>query len=383
MRALFSQIEAIENQWQNAKGKIYDELDRLDKLVEPNGNEDPDPVPIPEPMDISRFKKKSPFTLEKGVEADFYNDIPILRDDREHPEKFDIWIPENAGKDMPLVIFVHGGGFHSYDKTVTWKNRTGIDVTWEFPKDINELLRNGIAFCALGYAKLDMDNPKQSKRSWELLDRLTYSYQFMKYHAPNFGISRDKTILAGISAGSFWSHHVFFGPDQADANNKDEVKRISTKPFTVATRFTNTVEDVRIWENEIFKEFGFNMLEFYSKLPPVQKQLALTKFQASFGIEKIEDLYNPAIIDSIMDKVNSVKYINKNTPEFWIANYWSRNPKNQNELGHHGNHARWLHEYCLKNGQTNHTAYWGEGENQKYPEKPETWMEFVIRKSFE
>lgn len=399
LRAIVGELEGQANRFINALPVIYDELDRIDQAtcdpdpldpdpVDPDPDPvDPDPVPV-EPIGIEKYKTNTRhFPIQAG--NDYYIDVPSRAkgQDRDERELFDIYIPHYTKKGLkPLAYFEHGGGMFSYSRKVTRSVRNGIDVPWDFPKDIARLQKEGIAFLSMGYAFLDIENPKKSRRSWELLDRMDYSLQYLKYHAPEFGVDPDRIILAGISAGSFWAHRAFFGPDKKLQKSADPVLLMSSKPYSVATRFTNTTEDVRIWENEIFKEWGFNMSQMYAKLTPAQKAQHLAKFQASFGIERIEDLYNPAIIDSVMEKVNAVRYINKDTPEFWIGNFWDQQPKNPNVLGHHGNHAKWLSEYARAKGQTNHTAYWGPVESGKaYSSRPnpESWLEYVIRKSFE
>lgn len=98
----------------------------------------------------------------------------------------DIYLPANATGRLPLVVWVHGGGWLSNDKYA----------------DMGYMRNTVKGFIDRGYALASIDYrfSTQAPMPAQMLDcyqALEYLYQ----HAKEYNLDRDKIVLAGFSAG--------------------------------------------------------------------------------------------------------------------------------------------------------------------------------------
>ena len=98
-------------------------------------------------------------------------------------QKLDFW--EAHGKDAPLVIFVHGGGWKRGDK----RNATGN-------AKISHWLAQGYAVASLNYRLVPANTVEQQAQ--DVADAIAW----MRSRAKQMGFNPDKIVLAGHSAGA-------------------------------------------------------------------------------------------------------------------------------------------------------------------------------------
>jgi acetyl esterase/lipase len=97
-----------------------------------------------------------------------------------HPLKLDIYIPENAPHPVPLVVYIHGGGWSALDKTEGFANF---------------LLGHGFAVASIDY-RLTQE---------EIFPAQVYdckaAVRWLRAHASDYGYGADKIGALGDSAG--------------------------------------------------------------------------------------------------------------------------------------------------------------------------------------
>lgn len=101
--------------------------------------------------------------------------------------KVDIFIPENLKSDSGLILFIHGGGWHEGDKSIHYSDS-------EY-------------FCNLGYvcATMNYRYVADDICVFNELDDITSALNTVKQKCSEHGITVDKLILSGGSAGGHLS----------------------------------------------------------------------------------------------------------------------------------------------------------------------------------
>lgn len=169
----------------------------------------------------------SPFPLN-GIPAKFSKDIDY---DSKQRTQFDIWLPD-SNTPTGLVIYTHGGGFSSGDKDFVYSAQQG--GAWDFPADIRFLLQNKIAFATVRYTLLNTTGERDGIK--KPMSDVKRALQYIRHHAADFNIDKNKIILAGNSAGGGTSLWIAFNDDMADVQNADPVLRESTRVQGVVAR---------------------------------------------------------------------------------------------------------------------------------------------------
>ncbi len=108
------------------------------------------------------------------------NDVPYGTHER---QKVDIFIPEQVKSDSGIILFIHGGGWRSGDKTIHT-----VDAEH---------------FCNLGYvcATMNYRYVSDDVNVFDELDDITSALKTIKAECLKYGISAEKMILSGGSAG--------------------------------------------------------------------------------------------------------------------------------------------------------------------------------------
>ncbi|MDX9981748.1 MAG: alpha/beta hydrolase fold domain-containing protein [Lentisphaeria bacterium] len=184
-----------------------------------------------------------------------------------HPRNvFDLWRPTGnvaAGKPSPLLVFYHGGGFRSGDKS-----RINQAL-------LRQLRENGVAVAAANYRLTDTAPfPAQMHDAARAL-------QFIRLHAAEYGIDPARVAATGGSAGAGISLWLAFHDDLADPAAEDPAARQSTRLAaalgTAAQSTYDPREHQRLFastdlEDAMFAFYGMDSVE----------QIAEPRFQALF-----------------------------------------------------------------------------------------------------
>ncbi|MCR9171166.1 MAG: alpha/beta hydrolase [bacterium] len=124
--------------------------------------------------------------------------------------EMDFYRPVGAEGKMPVVVYVHGGGFNSGSR-----NTQGIQL---FAK---RLAKRGYAVLSVSYRLTLKDKGTECEIPTELKQKaiisatedLTLAIQYMITNTSLFPIKKDKIILAGSSAGAEAVLHLAYGHD--------------------------------------------------------------------------------------------------------------------------------------------------------------------------
>jgi acetyl esterase/lipase len=307
----------------------------------------------------------SPIDLQ-GINAKFAKDLAY---DSKARTQFDIWLPA-SNTPTGLVIYIHGGGFSSGDKDFVYAARSG--GAWDFPTDIRFLLQNNIAFATVRYTLLN--NTGETEGIKKPMGDIRRAMQYIRYHARDFNIDKNKIILAGNSAGAGTSLWIAFNNDFADAQNNDPVLRESSRVKGVVglePQSSYNIEDR--WVNNVFIDYNTTWSEILANSPG--------DIQKIYGVASIAQYESPAI-DSYRAEVDMLTLLTADDPEIWI-NSTLRDvvpPFSAPDISsHHAFHARELKKRADAVGVRNITYY---GRNPVIYAHPgnETWPQFCKRK---
>ena len=161
----------------------------------------------------------------------------------------------------PLVVFIHGGGFQSFDKS---------RINQQF---LREFLSAGISVASINYRYVQIEPfPACFYDARRAL-------QFLRYKAADWNIDKHRVGAYGGSAGAMISMWLGFHDDMADPESVDPILRESTRLTCVATQGGQITFD-RHWMEQ--------------SIPGnrIHKNPAFTRL---FGVQKLEDLDRPEI----------------------------------------------------------------------------------------
>ncbi len=140
---------------------------------------------------------------------------------------FDLWKPKSK-KPTPLVVYIHGGGLATGDKSKLSVNQ------------LDEFLKAGFAVMAINYRLTG-----EAVYPQHYMD-CARAIQYARYHAKDFNINPQLVAATGSSAGGMTALWLGFHDDLSDAKNADPVLRESTrlKAMAVFSAQTTLVPEV-------------------------------------------------------------------------------------------------------------------------------------------
>jgi pimeloyl-ACP methyl ester carboxylesterase len=155
---------------------------------------------------------------------------------------------------MPLVIYVHGGGYYQGDRTSAYKLAPMAD-----------LLQTGHAFATINY-RLSGEFPFEKGVTGEhpaaMRDGAT-ALQDLRLRASQFGYSPDKIVLTGSSAGGGIALWLALHDDLRDLSSPKPRDKQSTKVPCVALSDTQTTLNIA----EVIQLLGEDQFQLDEGLP--------------------------------------------------------------------------------------------------------------------
>ncbi len=167
--------------------------------------------------------------------AQFVADLPYGDGER---NVLDIFLPD-SDTPTPLVIFYHGGGYTSGDKSSVYETNAA---------DIREFLGAGVAFATVNYHLLSLEPPLDPDGVIRPLTDGARALQFTRYYAESLNIDPAQVVTYGISAGASTSLWLATHDDLADPGSDDPVLRESSRINAIAALFTQSTVDAVRWE---------------------------------------------------------------------------------------------------------------------------------------
>lgn len=308
------------------------------------------PAPRPEPLSISFAAPAFDTGTARGVR--FAADIPCGDDARFN--SFDLALPASA-TDVPLVIYLHGGGFVSGDKATFWSN--GRDDPAAAGPAAPRLLSAGTAVASMNYRLLAADDGEGVIKP---LTDVAHCLQYIRYHAGSLRVDPDRIGLIGNSAGAGAALWLAFHDDLASPGAADPVARMSTRPQAVAVTQTQATYDIVRWQDDVFADYADQLapglLQLIRSVPEGRRMLGF------YGIPAFDDINRPDIVEYRHD-VDLLGLMDADDVPFWVAN--ARTPESlpldSEIMFHHPWHARALGERAEQVG-LDAVATWGEGK---------------------
>ncbi|NQZ44645.1 MAG: alpha/beta hydrolase [Flavobacteriaceae bacterium] len=296
----------------------------------------------------------------QGAEAQFAADVSY---DIHDLTKFDIFLP-TATAPTPLVVFIHGGGFTSSDKTFLYNG--------EYDDAVITLLNQGIAVATLNYRLIvagDQDGVLKS------LNDSRRGLQYLRYIHNEINIDKENILLFGASAGAATALWLATNDDFGDADNNDPVLRESTRVKGIALNATQSSLDIETrWMGDVFGEFG-------SSLDTLFEEFGADTFYEFYGVDGPE-AYDTPEIETYRARVDMLAQLSSDDPEIWVTNTGGHNdePLTKSSFNHHPFHAREIKEFADAVGVPNVTTY---GNPILFSDGNEDYVSFLIRKSQE
>mmetsp|Transcript_13661 Transcript_13661/g.39179 ORF Transcript_13661/g.39179 Transcript_13661/m.39179 type:complete len:563 (-) Transcript_13661:89-1777(-) len=152
-----------------------------------------------------------------------YSDVPYVGKGSGGERTLDFWEAEpfdesDTGR-RPVVLYIHGGGWLSDDKTML-DGRTYVDT----------FLQKGISFASINYRKTtDSSNALPVP-----VHDAARAVKFLKNMSKEWNLDRDRIALAGFSAGACTIMWMTFAQDLANPESEDPVERESTRVAAAA-----------------------------------------------------------------------------------------------------------------------------------------------------
>jgi hypothetical protein len=267
--------------------------------------------------------------VETESQTFFYKDIPY---DLKTLTKFDIIIPK-SNKSVPLIIFIHGGGFSGGDKSDVYNRE-------KFADEIKLLTARGIAYATINYRLLGTSD---NLNIMSCLGDAKRCLQFIRYHAKEFNIDENRIGLYGGSAGAGTCLWLSMSEDMKVNSSSDPMEKKSTRVKAVAAYATQGTYDLYKWD-EIFRDYSMSDND-------IAKMIGHQKIENIYGMNSISGLNNMEIL-KLRKKIDLGDLITMDDPPLWIENPLKTNqkPSNVNELYHHYLHGEYLYNKAQKAG---------------------------------
>ncbi|MAU62818.1 MAG: hypothetical protein CMC38_00495 [Flavobacteriaceae bacterium] len=267
---------------------------------------------------FSQNQTREPININ-GTTADYVNETY----GHHQRNKFDIWLAK-SDKPTPLVIYIHGGGFGSGDKSKFYKS-----------KELVKFLEKGISVATINYRF-------QKHKPYGILASLNDSkrcLQFIRYHADKYNIDKSRIGIYGSSAGAGTSLWIAFSNDMADLDNSDPILRESTRISCVGALATQATYDFFKWPEIL------NLPEELMLIANTERRIA-----KAFGL-KHEEGMDLKSYKKIIEELDFLEKIDKNDPPMFVFNNQKGGiPVTNGQMNHHPLHAKALKDKADSEG---------------------------------
>lgn len=242
---------------------------------------------------------------------------------------FDLYLPDNIIEQIPLVVFFHGGSFKKGDKKQLSRQHAII----------SNLLDANIAFASVNYR---FSEKNDSLGVQKCINDAVQFIQFIRLHANEFSINKNKIGSYGESSGAGISLYLAFHNDLAMYQNPELLKHESSRIQCVGAIATQASYNLLRWRRYIPA-----LVLIYPFLKPFIKD-PLANF---YGYETYKQFKNER--SETLAKLDMLTMISPDDPPIWVCNSTSDQikkgiPVNANQLFHHPAHAKRIQKYAQK-----------------------------------
>ncbi len=243
-----------------------------------------------------------------------------------HPRNtFDLLLPK-SNKPTALVLYIHGGGFVSGDKSAAYKRS----------KEIDYFLDHNIAFATINYRFYKNNDSMGVKKC---LKDIQTAIQYLKHNATTYNLNKTKFACYGNSAGAGASLYFAFHNDFAVPKDTTLAGE-STKLKCAGAISTQATYNLFKWK-KIIPNFW---------IPLLLKKNMFYKHAANFYGYKTYQEFRP-YKDKITKSLDMLSMIDASDPPIYLENVLkSTFPSTMNIIQHHQSHAVYLSKILKQNG---------------------------------
>ncbi len=232
----------------------------------------------------------------------------------------DFWQAKSSAP-TPLVVFIHGGGFVSGDKS---KSRGD--------KLIQQCLDAGVSFAAINY-RYRTTAPIQ-----DVLRDCARAIQFLRSKSGEWHIDKSRVASYGGSAGAGTSLWLAFHDDLADPANADPVLRESSRLCCAGAMSCQFSYDVLRWS----ELFGDEAVRRFSEPD--------ANWPAFYGLNSDDDLKGPTGLKVRAD-CDMMGLISKDDPPVFLSSSMRGGEiTDRGQYLHHPKHAQAIYDHCHELG---------------------------------
>jgi acetyl esterase/lipase len=233
----------------------------------------------------------------------------------------DFWQAKSA-RPTPVVVFIHGGGFTSGDKS-----KAGGAAA------IQPFLDAGVSFAAINYRY------RTSAPIQDVLRDCARAIQFIRSRADEWNVDRSRLAAYGGSAGAGTSLWLAFHDDLADPTSPDPVLRESTRVVCAGANSTQFSYDLLRWPALLGEE---NARRFGEG----------TDTPGFYGLKTEEQLLSPAG-RKIRADCDMLGLLTKDDAPVFLATTRDAGPmQDRGDFLHHPLHAKAIYDRCRELGVT-------------------------------
>ena len=254
--------------------------------------------------------------------ADLAKNPPTFADVAYGPaerNKLDFW-KAKSDKPAPVIVFIHGGGFTSGDKSKVRNDRI-----------LTDSLAAGVNFAAINY-RYRIGVPLQ-----DVLRDCARAIQFIRSKSAEWNVDKPRIASYGGSAGAGTSLWLAFHDDLADPQSSDPVLRESSRIVAAGANATQFSYDITKWKDlfsEDNKKFGDS-----EEIWP-----------AFYGLKSLDELRGP-IGQKWCADCDMCGLITKDDPPVFLSTTMPGGPvKDRGHLLHHPLHAKAICDKCREIG---------------------------------
>jgi hypothetical protein len=233
----------------------------------------------------------------------------------------DFW-QAKSDKPTPVVVFIHGGGFISGDKS-----KAGG------ASSIKPYLDAGVSFAAINY-RYRTTAPIQ-----DVLHDCARAIQFIRSKSAEWNVDKTRFSAHGGSAGAGTSMWLAFHDDMADPNNTDPVLRESTRLTCAGAASTQFSYDIMQWPAALGED---NAMKFGDA----------SEAPGMYGLKTMDELTGP-IGQKVRADCDMLGMISKDDPPVFLSVTREAGPiTDRGAYLHHPLHSKLLYDRCQERSVT-------------------------------
>jgi hypothetical protein len=239
----------------------------------------------------------------------------------------DVWLAEST-EPTAVVVAIHGGGFSGGDKS-----------KFHGCEELRACLEKGVSFVSINYRFRHED--ERGIRA--CLQDSARAVQFIRHHAKEWNINKERVAAFGGSAGAGTSLWLACRDDLADPTNSDPVLRESTRLVAAGLNATQATYDVLQWPDFIPTNVAVTPEMLKAQEPELVR---------AYGLQSVEEL-DEDDGKKARKELDMLGWMTADDPPIWMQNNMRGGPvalSDKNHRNHHPAHVDRLKKQADKVG---------------------------------